>query len=212
MYRCVFSDDKAYAEGRLWSHLSENWERLHMVEHSGSDTAMSSQQTPPHLLKRFDTWWRSCKTFFVVLHSQKSSLWWTKTTPFIGLANREFSELTNWFGNSHDLRAVKRQITERPDDRMNLLHYVEGDGNNATCVLAHSHTPGGMIRKNKLNQIMHAEKRQVNKKVIFIANRLQWPLDQYMYWLNKTKARSCYNCWCGLTQARSGWAQTGWAT
>lgn len=161
----MFSDDRTYAVGRLWSHLSEYWERLHMVEHSGSDTAMSSQQTPPHLLKRFDTWSKKLQNFLCCLTlQQKSSLWWTKTTPFIGLANREFSELTNWFGNSHDLRAVKRQITERPDDWMNLLHYVEGDGNNATCVLAHSHTPGRMIRKNKLNQIMHAEKRQVNKR------------------------------------------------
>lgn len=61
------------------------------------------------------------------------------------LRTQDFDELTNWLWDSHDLRAVKREITERPDDRMNLLHYVEGDGNDAACVLTHSHPPGRMI-------------------------------------------------------------------
>lgn len=53
-YRCPHrtADDHTYAEGRLSSRLSGNWEKLHMVEHSGSDTAMNSQQTPPHHLKK----------------------------------------------------------------------------------------------------------------------------------------------------------------
>lgn len=68
-------------------------------------------------------------------------------TSFRNNANREMTELTDWFGNSHDLRAVKRQIAKRPYDRMDLLHYVEGDGNNATCVLTHSHAPERMIPK-----------------------------------------------------------------
>lgn len=52
------------------------------------------------------------------------------------------SELTDGFGDSHDLCTIKGQITERPDDRMNLLHDVEGDCNNAASVLTDSHTPG----------------------------------------------------------------------
>ncbi len=102
---CVCSDDDAYAEGRLWSHLSENWEKLHMVERSGSDTAMNSQQTPPHHLKGFDVW--SKKRQHQTLwqrnsHSvnsyptlpQKLSLWWSgnlATTPFISSDRRENS-------------------------------------------------------------------------------------------------------------------------
>ena len=50
------ADNHTYAEGRLLSRSSGNWEKLHMVEHSGSDTAMNSQQTPPHHLKIFDMW------------------------------------------------------------------------------------------------------------------------------------------------------------
>lgn len=34
---------------------------------------------------------------------------------------------------------------------MNLLHYVEGDGDDAASVLTHSHTPGRVIQKHKLN-------------------------------------------------------------
>lgn len=65
------------------------------------------------------------------------------------------TELTDWFGNSHDLRAVKRQIAKRPYDRMDLLHYVEGDGNNATCVLTHSHAPERTKKCMHLQQPPH---------------------------------------------------------
>lgn len=51
-----------------------------------------------------------------------------------------FPELTDGFGDRHDLRAVERQITERPDDRMNFLHDVKRECNDAAGVLTNSHT------------------------------------------------------------------------
>lgn len=51
-------------------------------------------------------------------------------------------ERTDGFGDGHDLRAVKGQVTERPNDWMNLLHDVEGDGHNAAGVLTNGYTPG----------------------------------------------------------------------
>lgn len=39
--------------------------------------------------------------------------------------------------------AVERQVAEGPDDGMDLLHDVEGDGHDAAGVLAHRHPPAG---------------------------------------------------------------------
>lgn len=51
--------------------------------------------------------------------------------------------ITNGLGHSHDLCAVKGQVAEGPDDRMNLLHDVERDGYDTAGVLSHCYTPGG---------------------------------------------------------------------
>lgn len=79
------------------------------------------------------------------------------------IGNREATKLTNWFRNSHDLRAVKWQVAQRPDDRMDLLHYVERDCNNATCVLTHSHTPARAFQNiQKLTKRRKWQKRPLN--------------------------------------------------
>lgn len=49
--------------------------------------------------------------------------------------------LTYGLGHSHDLSAVKGQVTEGPDDGVNLLHDVQRDGHDAARVLTHSNTP-----------------------------------------------------------------------
>lgn len=104
-----------------------------MVERSGSGRAKSSLQTPPHRLKRLDKASQQLQNSGNRVYEQH-------------IGNREVTELTNWFRNSHDLRAVKRQIAQRPDDGMDLLHYVERDCNDATCVLTHSYTPARTIQ------------------------------------------------------------------
>lgn len=107
--------------------------RLHKVERSGSGRAKSSLQTPPPRLKGLDKGSQQLQNSRNCLHEHH-------------IGDREISELTDWLRNSHDLRAVKRQIAQRPDDRMDLLHYVERDCNDATCVLTHSHTPAKTIQ------------------------------------------------------------------
>lgn len=49
--------------------------------------------------------------------------------------------LTDGLGDCQGLRAVKGQVAEGPDDRVDLLHNVQGDGHNAAGVLAHSYSP-----------------------------------------------------------------------
>lgn len=51
--------------------------------------------------------------------------------------------ITNGLGHSHDLCAVKGQVAEGPDDRVNLLHDVERDGYDTAGVLSHCYTTGG---------------------------------------------------------------------
>lgn len=97
----------------------------------------------------------------------------------------EFTQLTDGFRNGHNLCAVKRQITERPDDRVDLLHDVEGDGDDAASVLTHSHT-SGRVTNNKSKfftgwiQIEHCEwLRLSHKKNINLPSQLMvcwdWP-------------------------------------
>lgn len=49
--------------------------------------------------------------------------------------------LTDGLGDSQRLGAVEGQVAEGPDDGMDLLHDVEGDGHDAAGVLAHRHPP-----------------------------------------------------------------------
>lgn len=48
---------------------------------------------------------------------------------------------TDWLRHRHDLCAVEGQVAERPDDRVHLLHDVEGDGHDTAGVLSYSYTP-----------------------------------------------------------------------
>ena len=74
---------------------------------------------------------------------------------------------------------------------MDLLHDVEGDGHDAAGVLTHSYTSG------KVTQKLNAEPKQ------------KLPLVRGSECPIKTK-RLHPIWWCaGLTQAMSGWAQTG---
>lgn len=103
------------------------------MERSGSGRAESSRQTPPRRLKRLDK-------ASQLLQNSRKGLYGHQ------IRKREVSELTDWFRNSHDLRAVKRQIAQRPDDRVDLLHYVERDCDDATRVLTDSHAPARTIK------------------------------------------------------------------
>jgi len=52
-----------------------------------------------------------------------------------------YCSLTDGLGNGHDLGTVEGQVSEGPDDRVHLLHDVEGDGHDAASVLTHGHAP-----------------------------------------------------------------------
>lgn len=54
--------------------------------------------------------------------------------------------LTYGFGHSHDLCAVEGQVTEGPDDGVDLLHDVQRDGHDAARVLTHGNTPTTKIK------------------------------------------------------------------
>lgn len=87
---------------------------------------------------------------------------------------RDSSELTDWLGNRHDLRTVKGQITEGPDDGVNLLHYVEGDGDDAAGVLAHGHTPGG---KDRESEVKHRKGLQPTKALLATILTDTWSIN-----------------------------------
>lgn len=78
----------------------------------GLDTTANSLQTPQ--LRLIGT-----------MHKAKISAKDSQGLFEFNVLQRECSELTNRLGYGHDLRAVKRQVAERPDDRMNLLHNVK---------------------------------------------------------------------------------------
>ena len=176
----IVQSDAAYAGGRLWSRSSENLKKLHTVEHSGSDTAMNSQRTPPRHLKRRHIWSALTWATFPCMDTIFTGNW--------ELSKRTDTELTNGFGNRHDLSAVERQVAKRPDDGMNLLHDVEGKGYDAASVLTNSHTPGERTKSHGLN--FGYKLAELKSQLLF---RTQTNTD-------------------GLTQAMSGWAQTEWAT
>ncbi|TNN46237.1 hypothetical protein EYF80_043550 [Liparis tanakae] len=92
-----------------------------------------------------------------VTHRQRDS------RPPRGDGTRGFSELTDWLGDGHDLRAVEGEVTEGPDDGMDLLHDVEGDGDDAAGVLAHGHTPWPEDREGVLPEGQHHELGAVNQ-------------------------------------------------
>lgn len=73
------------------------------------------------------------------------------------------AELTDGFRNRHDLCAVERQVTERPDDGMNLLHDVEGDGHDAARVLTNRHPSGGRsaaVKTKNERELRHCRRRR----------------------------------------------------
>lgn len=104
-----------------------------MAERSGSGRATSSLQTPPHRLEKIGQG--------ITTAARESSHRYEHHT-----GKRQVPELTDRLRNRHDLRAVKRQVAQRPDDGMDLLHDVERDCDDATCVLTHSHAPATTVQ------------------------------------------------------------------
>lgn len=120
-----------------------------MAGRFGLDTTTNSRQTPRHHLKEINAQDRD--------HEKDSQGLFGFTA-----LQREPSKLTNGLGDGHDLRAVKGQVAERPDDRMNLLHDVEGDGHDAARVLSHGHTPARTVKRRSHQNVVFtaAEKLQ----------------------------------------------------
>lgn len=103
-----------------------------MVEHSGLDTAASSLQKPPRRLK--------VNKVRLELTKKQGSGFCMSTVSIRTVGTSP--KLTNGLRDRHNLRAIKRQIDERPDDRVDFLHYVERDGDDAASILTHGYTPG----------------------------------------------------------------------
>lgn len=87
---------------------------------------------------------------------------------------------------------------------MNLLHYVEGDGDDAASVLTHSHTPGRMTPTQEVNI-----KEVQNVTAIFIANKGTTCNNLNLHSIYLLAERNKEGGVGGLTRAMSGSAQTG---